>query len=58
MVSNFKVVHLGYKKSMIVWTSTYDKFIENPQMNEEQLNGFLNMVSNEMIANLAKMASK
>jgi len=58
MVSNFKVVDLGYKKSMIVWTSTYEKFMKNPQMNEEQFNGFLNMASNEMIANVAKLASK
>ncbi|MEM8508825.1 MAG: SRPBCC family protein [Bacteroidota bacterium] len=58
VVSNFKVVDLGYKKSMIVWTSTYEKFMKNPQMNEEQFNGFLNMASNEMIANVAKTASK
>ncbi len=58
VVSNFKVVDLGYKKSMIVWTSTYEKFMENPQMNEEQFNGFLNMASKEMIGNVAKMASK
>ncbi len=58
MVSNFKVVDLGYKKSMIVWTSTYEKFMKNPQMNEEQLNGFLDMASKEMIGNVAKMASK
>ncbi|MEL6917386.1 MAG: SRPBCC family protein [Bacteroidota bacterium] len=58
VVSNFKVVDLGYKKSMIVWTSTYDKFIKNPQMNEEQFNGFLNQASGEMIANVAKAATK
>ncbi|GMN06458.1 hypothetical protein MTsPCn5_18470 [Croceitalea sp. MTPC5] len=58
VVNNFKVVDLGYKKSMIVWTSTYEKFMKNPQMNEEQFNGFLNMASKEMMGNVAKMASK
>ncbi|WP_350286850.1 SRPBCC family protein [uncultured Croceitalea sp.] len=58
VVSNFKVVDLGFKKSMIVWTSTYEKFMKNPQMNEEQFNGFLNMASKEMIGNVAKIASK
>lgn len=58
VVSNFKVVDLGYKKSMIVWTSTYEKFLENPQMNEEQFVGFMNMASNEMIANVATKAAK
>ena len=58
MVSNFKVVDLGYNKSMIVWTSTYEKFMQNPQMNEEQFNGFLNQASGEMINNIAALASK
>ncbi len=58
MVNNFKVVDLGYNKSMIVWTSNYDKFMKNPQMTEEQFNGFLNQASNEMIANVAKAAAK
>ncbi|WP_422858873.1 SRPBCC family protein [Flagellimonas sp. S174] len=58
MVNNFKVVDLGYKKSMIVWTSAYDKFMDNPQMTEEQFNGFLNQASTEMMANVAKAASK
>ncbi|MEK6154725.1 SRPBCC family protein [Flavobacteriaceae bacterium 3-367] len=58
MVSNFKVVDLGYNKSMIVWTSTYEKFMQNPQMTEEQFNGFLNQASGEMMNNVAIMASK
>lgn len=54
MVNNFKVVDLGYRKSMIVWTSDYEQFIENPQMNEQQFLGFLNQSINEMIDNVAK----
>ena len=56
VVSNFKVVDLGYQKSMIVWTSTYEAFIENPQMTEEQFTGFLNMAATEMVGNVAKTA--
>ena len=58
MVSNFKVVDLGYQKSMIVWTSTYDRFMQNPQMTEEQFNGFLNQACTEMMNNVAVLASK
>lgn len=53
MVNNFKVVDLGYNKSMIVWTSKYEQFIENPQMNEEQFLGFLNQSIREMVDNVA-----
>lgn len=56
MVNNFKVVDLGYNKSMIVWTSTYETFIKNPNMNEEQFLGFLNQTVGEMIDNVAKAA--
>ncbi len=58
MVNNFKVVDLGYKKSMIVWTSSYEQFLKNPQMTEEQFLGFLNQSAGEMIANIAIAASK
>ena len=57
MVNNFKVLDLGYKKSMVVWTSNYEKFVNNPQMNEEQFRGFLNQASGEMIQNVALLAS-
>lgn len=57
VVSNFKVVDLGYQKSMIVWTSTYEQFLENPQMTEEQFTGFLNMAATEMVGNVASKAS-
>ena len=56
MVNSFKVVDLGYQKSMIVWTSTYDKFMKNPQMTEEQFGGFISMTIGEMINNVAKAA--
>ncbi|MEM7552079.1 MAG: SRPBCC family protein [Bacteroidota bacterium] len=56
MVNNFKVVDLGYNKSMIVWTSNYDQFITNPNMTEDQFLGFINQSINEMINNIAKAA--
>ncbi|SEK70451.1 Polyketide cyclase / dehydrase and lipid transport [Aquimarina amphilecti] len=58
MVNNFKVIDLGYQKSMIVWTSSYEKFMKNPQMNEEQFLGFLNQSAGEMINNVAIAAAK
>lgn len=56
MVNTFKVVDLGYKKSMIVWTSNYDAFMNNPQMTEEQFAGFIKMSSAEMVNNVALAA--
>ncbi|MEM6804543.1 MAG: SRPBCC family protein [Bacteroidota bacterium] len=58
MVNNFKVLDLGYKKSMIVWTSSYEKFIENPQMTEAQFAGFINSSINEMIDNIVAETKK
>lgn len=58
MVNNFKVVDLGYNKSMIVWTSTYEAFLQNPQMNEKQFLGFINQSIEEMIINVANAAKK
>lgn len=58
VVSNFKVVDLGYQRSMIVWTSAYEEFMKNPQMTEEQFVGFMNMAATEMIANVAKAAKE
>lgn len=58
MLNNFKVVDLGYQKSMIVWTSTYEQFIENPNMDENQFKGFLNQAAGEMIEKVAVAAGK
>ena len=58
MVNSFKVVDLGYNKSMIVWTSTYEEFMQNPQMSEEQFLGFLDQSLHEMIANVIIAAKK
>lgn len=58
MVNSFKVVDLGYNKSMIVWTSTYEKFMKNPQMTEDQFAGFINSSINEMLQNITKAAEK
>ncbi|MEM7575230.1 MAG: SRPBCC family protein [Bacteroidota bacterium] len=54
MLNNFKVVDLGYRRSMIVWTSTFEEFVDNPQMNEQQFVGFLQQAAGEMLANVAQ----
>lgn len=58
MVNTFKVLDLGYNKSMIVWTSNYDEFMKNPQMTEQQFAGFIDSSVNEMITNVAAAANK
>ena len=58
MVNSFRVVDLGYNKCMVVWTSEYDAFIDNPNLNEEQMHGFINNVINEIIDNVAMTAAK
>ena len=55
MVNSFKVVDLGYKKCMVVWSSGGWTFMENPQMNKEQFVGFLDTVSNQMMARLFEL---
>ena len=58
MVNTFKVVDLGYQRSMIVWTSKYDAFMKNPQMNKAQFLGFINQSVGEMLDRLAQTAEK
>lgn len=58
MVNSFKVVDLGYQKSMIVWTSNFEQFMKNPKMTKKQFMGFLNNSVNEMISKVAKTAQK
>lgn len=58
MVNTFKVVDMGYRKAMIVWTSGYEQFLKNPQMDETQFKGFIDQSVNEMIDNVAKTASR
>lgn len=55
MVNSFKVVDLGYKKCMVVWSSGGWTFVENPQMNKEQFVGFLDTVSNQLMARLFEL---
>ncbi|MEM8509574.1 MAG: SRPBCC family protein [Bacteroidota bacterium] len=57
MVNSFKVVDLGYKKCMVVWSSSGWTFIENPQMTEEQFLAFLDTVSNQLMDGLNKLHS-
>ena len=56
MVNMFKVVDLGYQRSLIIWTSSYEGFMQNPEMTEEQFLGFLNQSIEEMITNTSKSA--
>lgn len=58
MVNTFHVLDLGYQKSMIVWTSTFDEFMKNPQMSEDQFRGFISMSLEEMVSNIIKAAKK
>lgn len=41
MINTMKVVDLGQGKSVLVWWSYYDEFIQNPQMTEEQFQAFM-----------------
>lgn len=52
MVNSWTVVDLGYNKSMVVWTSKYDQFMENPEMTLEQFTGFIDMSIDEYIGNI------
>ena len=55
MVNSFKVVDLGYKKCMVVWRSGGWTFVDNPQMSKTQFMGFLDTVSNQMMAKLFEL---
>ncbi|MEQ9297127.1 MAG: SRPBCC family protein [Cyclobacteriaceae bacterium] len=57
MVNSWKVVDLGYNKSMIVWTSNYEEFVENPQMTKEQFMGFIDMSLKEFVGNVLAEAT-
>ncbi len=57
-VNTFTVVDLGYQKSKIVWTSTYDAFIENPDMTEAEYLAFVNNAITELVDNVAQAATK
>jgi len=50
MVNMFKVIDLGYQKSMVVWNSTGWTFIENPQMSEDQFLGFMGAAIDEAMS--------
>ena len=56
MVNTWKVVDLGYQKSMIIWSSNYDQFMENPQMTEEQFMAFIDSSLNEYVGNIVAEA--
>ena len=55
MVNSFKVVDLGYKKCMVVWSSGGWTFVENPQMDQAQFMGFLDAVSDQLITKLYEL---
>lgn len=56
MVNSWKVVDLGYMKSMVIWTTNYDEFIENPQMTFDQFMGFIDSSLNEFVGNVVAEA--
>jgi hypothetical protein len=56
LINNFKVVDLGFNKSMIVWWSNYEAFMNNPQMNEQQFTAFMQSSIKEIVTNMAKDA--
>ena len=56
MINSWKVVDLGYMKSMVVWTTNYDEFMENPQMTFDQFMGFIDASLNEFVGNVAAAA--
>ena len=53
--NSFKVVDLGYNKSMIVFRSNYE-FMENPNMTKEQFKAFLSGAISEISNKYAEMA--
>lgn len=58
LINNFKVVDLGFNKSMVVWTSGYDKFMTNPNMTEEQFLGFMRQSVGEIMDKMAIASAK
>lgn len=54
MTNTMRVIDLGYGKSIMVWWSNYDKFMENPQMTEEQFQAFMLSSLEEMTLKMAK----
>ena len=55
--NSFKVVDMGYNKSMIVFRSNFE-FIENPNMTKDQFYGFLNGAIKEITASYIELAKK
>jgi len=53
--NSFKVVDLGYNKSMIIFRSNFE-FMENPNMTEGQFKAFLSSASAEIANSYAKLA--
>lgn len=54
MTNTMRVIGLRYGKSIMVWWSNYDKFMENPQMTEEQFQAFMLSSLEEMTLKMAK----
>lgn len=58
MVNTFKVVDLGYNKSMVLWSSKYSTFKENPNFTEDQFRGAAQFGFVDFISKIAMEASK
>ena len=55
MLNAFKVVDLGYKKCMVIWTSKGGEYIKNPNMTKDQFTGFVSSAGDAILAGLYKL---
>lgn len=55
--NSFKVVDMGFNKSMIVFRSNFE-FIDNPNMTRKQFEAFLHSAVKEITANYIKLAQE
>lgn len=53
MVNTMQVADLGNGKSVVVWWTNYDEFLENPQMTQEQFHQFMLTSLDEMVTNMS-----
>ncbi len=58
MVNSFKVIDLGYNKSMAIWSTKYSTFIQNPRFTENQFRGGAQQGFDDFINKVAQAAMK
>ena len=57
VVNSFRVIDLGFDRSMIVFRSNYE-YMQNPNMSSEAFKGFLTKASAEIAQNYVKLAKQ